>query len=146
MLNGSSSCSTLNHLILIGKYFLYYKALNNVKFQFADFINLVYDKIETEQRYIALMSNKYNTFFEKWSFLIAELRLVNQSSHENLVVTSAHTYAQIRPGDKFASVRTLIWSHSYRKSNAKTFTVGPGLDRGRFSCAVPATDQGWKIN
>ena len=37
------------------------KALNNVKFQFADFTNLVYDKIETE-RYIAIMSNKYNTF------------------------------------------------------------------------------------
>ena len=69
VLNGSSSCSTLNHLILIGKYFLYCKALNNIKFQFADFTNLVYDKIETE-RYIAIMSNKYNTFFEKWSNFI----------------------------------------------------------------------------
>ena len=69
VLNGSSPCSTLNHLILIGKYCLYYKALNNVKFQFADFTNLVYDKIETE-RYIAIMSNKYNTFFEKWSNFI----------------------------------------------------------------------------
>ena len=65
----SFSCSTLNHLILIGKYFLYCKALNNVKFQFADFTNLVYDKIETE-RYIAIMSNKYNTFCEKWSNFI----------------------------------------------------------------------------
>ena len=70
VLNGSSSCSTLNHLILIiVKYSLYCKALNNVKFQFADFANLVYDKIETE-RYIAIMSNKYNTFFEKWSNFI----------------------------------------------------------------------------
>ena len=69
VLNDSSSCSTLNHLILIGKYFLYCKALNNVKFQFADFTNLVYDKIETE-RYIAIMSNKYNTFCEKWSNFI----------------------------------------------------------------------------
>ena len=72
VLNGSSSCSTLNHLILIGKYFLYCKALNNVKFQFADFTNLVYDKIETE-RYIAIMSNKYNTFFEKWSNFITNV-------------------------------------------------------------------------
>ena len=69
VLNGSSSCSILNHLILIGKYFLYCKALNNIKFQFADFTNLVYDKIETEH-YIAIMSNKYNTFFEKWSNFI----------------------------------------------------------------------------
>ena len=69
VLNGWSSCSTLNHLILIGKYFLYYKALNHVKFQFADFVNLVHDKIETE-RYIALMLNKHNTFVEKWSNFI----------------------------------------------------------------------------
>ena len=64
VLNGWSSCSTLNHLILIGKYFLYCKALNHVKFQFADFVHLVHDKIETE-RYIALMLNKHNTFVEK---------------------------------------------------------------------------------
>ena len=53
VLNGWSSCSTLNHLILIGKYFVYCKALNHVKFQYADFVNLVNDKIETEC-YIAL--------------------------------------------------------------------------------------------
>ena len=32
VLNNWSSCSTLNHLILIGKYFLYRKALNNIQF------------------------------------------------------------------------------------------------------------------
>ena len=64
VLSGSSSCPTLNHLILVGKYFLYCKALNNVKFQFADFTNLVYmyGKIETE-RYIAIM---HGTFLAKW--------------------------------------------------------------------------------
>ena len=66
VLNGWPSCSTLNHLILIGKYFLYYKALNKVKFQFADFVNLVKDKIEIE-RYIALTSNNNNAFLKKWS-------------------------------------------------------------------------------
>ena len=40
VLNDWSSCSTLNHLIIIGKYFLYYNALNSVKFQFADYMNL----------------------------------------------------------------------------------------------------------
>ena len=45
VLTNWSSCSTLNHLILIGKCFLYCKSLNSVKFQFADLINLVYDKI-----------------------------------------------------------------------------------------------------
>ena len=40
VLNDWSSCSTLNHLILIGKYFLYCKALNSGKFQFADYIKV----------------------------------------------------------------------------------------------------------
>lgn len=66
VLNGWPSCSTLNHLILIGKYFLYYNSLNKVKFQFADFVNLVHDKIEIE-RYIALMSNNNKAFLKKWS-------------------------------------------------------------------------------
>ena len=44
VLNGWPSCPSLNHLILIAKYFLYYKALNKVKFQFADFVNLVHEK------------------------------------------------------------------------------------------------------
>ena len=71
VLTNWSSCSTLNHLILIGKYFLYYKSLNSVKFQFADFLNLVhvYDKIEIE-RNIASISNKQNIFLKKWSSFI----------------------------------------------------------------------------
>ena len=56
VLNEWSSCSTLNHLIIIGKYFLYCNALNCVKFQFAYYINLVNNKIEIEH-HIAHMSN-----------------------------------------------------------------------------------------
>ena len=62
VLTNWSSCSTLNHLILIGKYFFYCKSLNSAKFQFADFLNLVYDKIEIESK-IASVSNKQNIFF-----------------------------------------------------------------------------------
>ena len=71
VLTNWSSCSTLNYLILIGKhiYFLYYKSLHSVKFQFADFLNLVYDKIEIE-RNIASLSNKQNIFLKKWSSFI----------------------------------------------------------------------------
>ena len=69
VLTNWSSCSTLNHLILRGKYFLYCKSLNNAKFQFADFLNLVYDKIEIECN-IASISNKQNMFLEKWSSFI----------------------------------------------------------------------------
>ena len=66
VLNDWSFCSTLNHLIIIGKCFLYCKALNSAKFQFADYINLVNDKIEIEN-HIALMSNTHNNFLKKWS-------------------------------------------------------------------------------
>ena len=59
-----SSCSTLKHLILLGKYFLYCNSLNSVKFHFADFLNLVYDKIEIE-RNIASLSNRQNIFFKE---------------------------------------------------------------------------------
>ena len=47
---------TLNHLIMLGKYFLYINALNNTKFVFNDFISLVHDKIETG-KYIAVTMN-----------------------------------------------------------------------------------------
>ena len=53
ILNNLCSCSALNHLILIGKYLLYCKALNGVKFQFVDFISLLQEKIEVE-KYIAI--------------------------------------------------------------------------------------------
>ena len=69
LLNNLSSCSALNHLILSGKYLLYCKASNGVKFQFADFITLLQEKIEVEL-YIATMSNKCSTFSEKISKFI----------------------------------------------------------------------------
>ena len=69
VLNDWSSCSTLNHLNIIGKYFLYCKALDSDKFQFADYINLVNDKIEIEH-HIALMSISHNKFLKKWSGFI----------------------------------------------------------------------------
>ena len=47
---------TLNHLIILGKYFLYINALNKTTFAFSDFISLVQDKIEIE-KYIAATLN-----------------------------------------------------------------------------------------
>ena len=52
---------TLNHLIMLGKYFLYINALNNTKFAFNDFISLVHDKIGTE-KYIATTMNAEREF------------------------------------------------------------------------------------
>ena len=60
---------TLNHLIMLGKYFLYINALNNTKFVFNDFISLVHDKIETE-KYIAATMNAEREFQQKWKFLL----------------------------------------------------------------------------
>ena len=69
MLTDSPSCLTLNHLILIGKYFLYINAVEDKKYQFTDFITLVKEKIDIE-KYIAVMSNNRTAFEKKWSLFI----------------------------------------------------------------------------
>ena len=59
--------STLNHLIIIGKYFLYINAVQDDKRpQFTNFVTLVNEKIELE-KYIAIMTNKLLSFNKKWS-------------------------------------------------------------------------------
>jgi len=51
----------MNHLVLIGKYFLYINAQDDKKYQFTDFITLVKEKIDIV-KYIALMSNNLTLF------------------------------------------------------------------------------------
>ena len=60
---------TLNHLIMLGKYFLYINALNNTTFVFSDFISLVQDKMEIE-KYIAATLNGEREFQQKWKFFL----------------------------------------------------------------------------
>ena len=60
---------TLNHLLMLGKYFLYVNALNNTTFVFNDFISLVQDKIEIE-KYIAVTMNGEREFQRKWKFFL----------------------------------------------------------------------------
>ena len=66
VLDDWSSCLTLNHLILVGKYFLYTNALDDKRPQFADFITLVHDKIDIK-KYIAIMTNNSSAFVKKWA-------------------------------------------------------------------------------
>ena len=67
VLRYTSSCSTLNHLITIGKYFLYINGVHDEKRpQFTDFVTLVNEKIELE-KYIAITTNKLLSFTKKWS-------------------------------------------------------------------------------
>ena len=62
-----SSCLTLNHLTIIGKYFLYINGVHDEERpQFTDFETLVYEKIELE-KYIAITTNKLLSFTKKWS-------------------------------------------------------------------------------
>jgi len=65
----TSSSLTPNHLIIIGKYFLYiiFNAVQDEKRrQFTDFVTLVNEKIELE-KYIAIRTNKLLSFTKKWS-------------------------------------------------------------------------------
>ena len=69
-LNGWSSSSILNHVIHIGKYFLYSNALEeNIKFQFADYVNFVYEKLRVE-KYISVMTNTQTAFVKNWNRLL----------------------------------------------------------------------------
>ena len=67
VLRHTSSCLTLNHLIIIGKYFLYINRVHDEKRpQFTDFVTLVYEKVEL-QKYIPISTNKLLSFTKKWS-------------------------------------------------------------------------------
>ena len=59
--------SLADHLIIIGKHFLYINAVQDEKRpQFTDFVTLVNEKIELE-KYIAITTNKLLSFTKKWS-------------------------------------------------------------------------------
>ena len=57
-------CLALNHLIILGKYFLYVNALNTITYQFDDFVSLVREKNNLE-KYIAVTRNKEKEFRNK---------------------------------------------------------------------------------
>ena len=63
-------CLALNHLIILGKYFLYVNALNTIKYNFDDFASLVREKINIE-KYIAATCNKEKEFRNKWKFFLS---------------------------------------------------------------------------
>ena len=69
VLESSSPLQTLNHLILIGKYFLFICAKNNKIYQFADFADSVREKMDLE-KYIAIRQNNLNKFNSKWKDFI----------------------------------------------------------------------------
>ena len=58
--NDSKFCSALNHLVIIGKYFLYVKTLNGKFYIFIEFVSLAHDKISLEKyiSYIRLVTKK----------------------------------------------------------------------------------------
>ena len=67
-------CLALNHLIILGKYFLYVNALNTLIYKFDDFILLVREKINIE-KYIAVICNKEKEFRNKWKFFPVLIKL-----------------------------------------------------------------------
>ena len=57
----STSCLALNHLVIIGKHFLYVNALNSKFYVFNKFVFLVRDKIRLE-KYISSTSSRVKEF------------------------------------------------------------------------------------
>ena len=62
----STFCLALNHLVIIGKYFLYVNALNSKFYVFNEFVSLVCDRIRLE-KYISSTSSHVKEFEKKWS-------------------------------------------------------------------------------
>ena len=62
----STFCLALNHLVIIGKYFLYVNTFNNKAYIFNEFVSLVRDKIKVE-KYILCTSGRGKEFKTKWS-------------------------------------------------------------------------------
>ena len=67
-------CLALNHLIILGKYFLYVNALNTITYQFDDFVSLVREKIYLE-KYITVTNNKEKEFMNKWKIFSVFIKL-----------------------------------------------------------------------
>ena len=68
VLRHTSSCLTLNHLIIIGKtfFFILTEYMMKKRPQFTDFVTLVYEKVELE-KYIAITTNELLSFAKKRS-------------------------------------------------------------------------------
>ena len=68
ILNDRPSSSILNHLILVGKYFLYSNALEeNIKFNYLQTILILFmKKYVRVKKYIFVMTNTQIAFVKKW--------------------------------------------------------------------------------
>ena len=66
--HSSRYCLALNHLIIIGKYYLYINSNARNKVQFGEYKSLVRDKLVLE-RYIASKSGTQAKYIKKWDFL-----------------------------------------------------------------------------
>ena len=73
--NDSKFCLTLNHLVIVGKYFLYVKALNSKFYTFNEFVSLALNKISLE-KYISCMTGCEKEFRTKWSVFLSLLTTV----------------------------------------------------------------------
>ena len=69
------SKKSLNHLVIIGKYFLYVKALNGKFYIFNEFVSLARDKISLE-KYISCTTGREKDFRTKWSVFSSLLNTV----------------------------------------------------------------------
>ena len=70
-----NSKSAFNHLVILGKYFLYVKALNGKFYILNEFVSLDRDKISLE-KYISCTTGREKEFRRKWSVFQSLLNTV----------------------------------------------------------------------
>ena len=74
--NDSKFCLALNHLVIIGKYFLYVKALNGKFYIFNEFVSLARDKISLEKYISHGTAGREKDVKTKWSVFASLLNTV----------------------------------------------------------------------
>ena len=73
--NASKFCLALNHLVIIGKYFLYVKGLNGTYYIFNEVFSRARDKISLE-KYVSCTTGREKDFRSKWSVFSSLLNTV----------------------------------------------------------------------
>ena len=73
--NDFKFCLALNHLVIIGNYFLYVKALNGKFYILNEFVFLARDKISLE-KYISCSTSREKDFRTQWAVFASLLNTV----------------------------------------------------------------------
>ena len=99
-------CLALNHLIILGKYFLFVNALNTMKYKFDDFVSLVREKINIG-KYIAVTCNKEKEFRNNWKFFLSLCPFTSQLLYFDLFLFATYLFNNLLNSRKINTLHSV---------------------------------------